>query len=233
MKMRALFNPKAGALLVVLCALAFAWVAAGVTDGRWVAANTAAMRSVEVEHTPGLTRLALAVTWLAGWTGTVVVVGVLAVVFLVRRRDLDAATLLMAVGGGWVLELVLKPLFAIARPEVFPHLTQAGGFSFPSGHALRGTAVFGFLAGLLVAGRPAAGRWLLALVCVLVAVAVCWSRVYLGVHWPTDVIAGALAATAWVVVCLSARHYAMIRRGFTTETQRTPSRHKDREERWI
>jgi undecaprenyl-diphosphatase len=158
-----------------------------------------------------LDRFALAVTWLAGWPGTAVVLGVLVAAFLVRRRYLDAAGLLVAVLGAWALELVLKPVFAIARPEVFPHLTHAGGFSFPSGHALRGTAMFGFLAGLLVVSRPAVWRWLLALACAAVAVAICWSRVYLGVHWPTDVTAGAVASAGWVTACLTARHYAMTR----------------------
>jgi undecaprenyl-diphosphatase len=212
MKMNALFNPKTGAVLVVLCVLAFAGVAVGVTDGRWAAENEAAMKSVEAEHSPALTPLALAATSLAGRTGTVVVVGALVVVLLWRRRYLDAAALLAAVGGVQVLEMVVKPLIASPRPEVFPHLTHAEGFSFPSGHAVRGAAVFGFLAGLLVVGPPAVWRWLLAMVCVLVAAAVCWSRVYLGVHWPTDVIAGALAATAWVTVCLIARHSVMRRR---------------------
>jgi undecaprenyl-diphosphatase len=210
MKMSVVFNPKAGALLVAVCVLGFAWVAVGVEDGRWAAANEAAMRSVEAQHSPALTPLALAVTWLAGRTGTVVVVGGLVVAFLSRRRYLDAAALLAAVGGVQVLEMLVKPLFAIARPEVFAHLAHAEGYSFPSGHAIRGTAVFGFLAGLLVS-RPGVWRWLLAPLCVLVAAAVCWSRVYLGVHWPTDVIAGALAATAWVTVCLIGRHYAMTR----------------------
>src|SRR5581483_11807531 len=131
----------AAAVLFAVCVLTFAWVAGGVTDGRWAAANEAAMRSVQAEHAPGLTRLALAVTWLAGRSGTVVVVVVLVAAFLWRRRYLDAATLLAAVGGVQALELLIKPVFAVARPEVFPHLAHADGFSFPSGHAVRGTAV--------------------------------------------------------------------------------------------
>ena len=65
---------------------------------------------------------------------------------------------------------------------------------------------------LLVSYGPrSAWRWLAAGIGGLLAVGICWSRVYLAVHWPTDVIAGGLAAAAWVAACFVARHYAMRR----------------------
>jgi diacylglycerol kinase (ATP) len=109
---------------------------------------------------------------------------------------------------------VLKMIFQVPRPELFERLQAVtpGSYSFPSGHALRATGMFGFLAAVLVAGGPRrVWRWLAAAGCVLVAAAVCWSRVYIGVHWPTDVAAGAAAAAAWVTACMMARHYAKTR----------------------
>lgn len=202
----------AGAFVSALAVVVFAWLATGVAGGRWAAFNEAVMRSVEAHQSTDLTRLALAATSLAGTYGTPAVVGVVLLVMLARKRYLDAATFLAAVGGAQLIESILKPIFAVARPEVFPHLAHAGGFSFPSGHAVRGTAMFGFLAGLLVVTRPrSVWRWVLAALCVAVAVAICWSRVYLGVHWPTDVAAGAVASAGWVAACLMARYYAMTR----------------------
>lgn len=202
----------AGAFAFALAVVVFAWVATGVAGGRWAPFNESVMRAVEAHQSAGRTRLALALTWLAGTVGTPAVVLVVLAVLLGRKRYLDAATFLAAVGGAQAIELILKPIFAVARPEVFPHLTPAGGFSFPSGHAVRGTAMFGFLAGLLVVTRPAVvWRWAAAVLCVAVAVAICWSRVYLGVHWPTDVTAGAVASAGWVAACLLARYYAMTR----------------------
>lgn len=199
--------------LIAVAVLLFAWLANGVAGGGWAEANAAGQAWVRAPASPALDRFALAVTWLGGGAGTAVVVVVLLAVFLGNRHYLTAATLVALIAGVLAIEAVLKPLFAIARP---PHL---GGdypheptFAFPSGHALRGVAIFGFIAALAtVRGwrRRRPGWFAVAILCVLLAGGICWSRVYLGVHWPTDVIAGAAAASAWVAACLLARHFAM------------------------
>jgi undecaprenyl-diphosphatase len=196
-------------LFIAAAALAFAGLARSVRADWWRAANESAMLYQESYHSAELTQLARAVTWLGGGVGTTVVVGGVLAVFLARKRYLDAATLVAVLAGVLLLEAVLKPFFGLARPGVFEPLVAETGFSFPSGHALRGVGVFGLLAALAVSGGPrSAWRWIVAAACVLLAAGVCWSRVYLGVHWPTDVLAGALAASAWVAACLVARHYA-------------------------
>ena len=168
-----------GLFLIAAAVLTFAWLASGVLGGRWDEWNRSVLLAVSgrtAEPRPSgadelqartltpLDRVALAVTWLGGGWGTLAVVGGLLAAFLARRRYLDAATLLAVYGGVLLLESVLKPLFAVARPELFEPLAPVGGFSFPSGHALRGVGIFGFLAGLLAVGRPAAWRWALAAV---------------------------------------------------------------------
>ncbi|HJZ54091.1 MAG TPA: phosphatase PAP2 family protein [Gemmataceae bacterium] len=212
MKACALFHPRVGLALVVLAVLAFTWLANGVVGGRWAEWNEAMRQQVRAPASPELTGFAVAVTSLCNARELKLLVLGAVGFFVARRRHIDAAGLLAVIAGVVAMENVLKPLFAIARPVPFDPAFTAPGYSFPSGHALRAVGLFGYLAAMALAGGGRAWwRWVLTVVGVALAVGVCWSRVYLGVHFPTDVIAGALAAGAWVVVCLIARHSVMAR----------------------
>lgn len=207
--------PRGAALglgLAAVAVLGFGLLARVVLAGEWVAANESVIRVLNPRGSPGLTRAAEAVTR----AGDVLVTDLLglglAAVFAVRRRFLDAATLILIVAGCGLLEGFLKGVFVVARPAPVGDLVQIGGYSFPSGHALRGVGLYGGLAALLLAGhRRSVLRWVLAAGCTLLALAICWSRPYLGVHYPGDVAAGALAAVAWVSSCLVARHRVRVR----------------------
>jgi undecaprenyl-diphosphatase len=118
-----------------------------------------------------------------------------------RARRKEAAYLLLAAGGTWLFNLGLKLLFHRARPDSAASylVTTPSSFSFPSGHAM---CSVGVLAGLAVVaqnlGWPPAWSRLLAAGCLLFAIGVGASRVYLGVHFASDVLGGQLAAAAWV-----------------------------------
>ena len=104
--------------------------------------------------------------------------------------------------GGWVLNWLLKLAFSRARPDVVPHLREVMSSSFPSGHALTSAAVYLTLGALLM--RIAEGR-LAKYYCMAIAIAVTGlvgaSRVFLGVHYPTDVLAGWLIGMSWALLC--------------------------------
>lgn len=181
--------------------LAFVGLARGVQRGSFAQWDVSILAAERGRASPEVTRIAIAITWLGNGEGLATVLGVLLLVFVSRRRYADALTLVAVAAGVLALEGILKPFYARPRP------TPVGGYSFPSGHALRAWGVFGLLAFLLAAGKPFAWWRVLATAgCVLLAAGVCWSRLHLGVHWPTDVIAGALAATAWVTACLLVRY---------------------------
>ncbi len=123
-----------------------------------------------------------------------------AAVFLVRGWRRGALLVLVTLAGAAVLDLGLKALFARARPEAFfDYYPSPQSFSFPSGHALFAVCFFGGIAVLLshrLRGRLAqVVVWTLALLLILL---IGVSRVYLGVHYPTDVLGGLAVGVVWV-----------------------------------
>ncbi|HYD29926.1 MAG TPA: phosphatase PAP2 family protein [Azospirillaceae bacterium] len=125
---------------------------------------------------------------------TVAVSGFLAL----AGRGRTALLLLASVGGGVVLSTLLKHGFARPRPDLVPHGAEVYTASFPSGHSMLSAVTYLTLGALLarVQARRRLKAYLLAL-SVFLMVAVGVSRVYLGVHWPTDVLAGWAIGAAW------------------------------------
>jgi undecaprenyl-diphosphatase len=115
-----------------------------------------------------------------------------------RRRA--AVTILLSVLGGMVLSESLKLGFARPRPDVVPHGMQAYSQSFPSGHAMMSATVYLTLGMLLARTESSRRAKLFSLAYgALLAVIVGLSRIYLGVHWPTDVLAGWAGGAAWAL----------------------------------
>ena len=108
----------------------------------------------------------------------------------------------IASAGGWVLNWLLKAAFERTRPDIVPHLREVMSSSFPSGHALTSAAVYLTLGALLM--RIAEGR-LAKYYCIAIAMFLTFlvgsSRVFLGVHYPTDVVAGWLIGMTWALLC--------------------------------
>ena len=148
-------------------------------------------------RTRWLDNLFVAVTQSAGpW----IVVGlILAGIMLWRRRERKTAVFLLAsFAGSAALNALLKLFFARPRPNVFPPITVETSFSFPSGHTMAAISLYG-LAAILLWQRQRHGWALLAGLWVpLVAL----SRVYLGVHYPSDVLASLAVGTIWLILVL-------------------------------
>ena len=122
--------------------------------------------------------------------------------------------------GGWVLNWILKEVFARARPDVVPHLREVMSSSFPSGHALTSAAIYLTLGTLLM--RIAEGR-LTKYYCIAIAMFVTFlvgvSRVFLGVHYPSDVVAGWLIGMSWALLCWAVERTLERRGGLKREKE--------------
>ena len=152
-----------------------------------------------------LQRAAVDVTALGSHAVLVLLVLAVAGLLVVERRRLDALWLVLATSGVMLLSHGLKTAFGRARPEVVDHLVVVVSPSFPSGHALLSAAVYLMLAALPEQGVTPRMRHGLFGVAVLLTLLIGISRVYLGVHWPTDVLGGWIIGSLWFWICQKAR----------------------------
>lgn len=163
-------------------------------------------------RTPGDSRQPLGPVWLWEAARDVTALGSVAVLTLVTaaslgfllwtRRRAEALLLLLAVPGGGLAMTFLKRGFDRPRPELVPHMTEVITASFPSGHAMLSAVVYLTLGVLLARTqtRLRIGAYLIGVaLCLTVLVGI--SRVYLGVHWPSDVLAGWVAGSGWAASC--------------------------------
>ena len=154
----------------------------------------ALVRTAAGDRTPFLTALAHGVSWLGR---SAVLVPAAIVIALLLRRSSRALAMLIGVVGAIVLQNADKALVGRPRPPVH-RLEAVSGTSFPSGHATEATAFFLVLAVVLVHGsRTLSVRLLAPVLAIVIVAAVAVSRVYLGVHYPTDVVAGILLGGCW------------------------------------
>jgi membrane-associated phospholipid phosphatase len=130
-----------------------------------------------------------------------VVVGSLAWLWWKQKRT-EAQLFAIASLGALILNVGLKLFFAKPRPNLGTYLLTEKSFSFPSGHALGSMVIYGFLAYLLASHFPKFSLLIYAAAVGLIA-AIGFSRLYLGVHWPTDVLAGYAVGFLWLMTCIT------------------------------
>ena len=127
-----------------------------------------------------------------------------------QRYRLEAKFFALNAFGGAVLSYVLKLAFSKPRPQLWPQLISEKTFSYPSGHALGSMVLYGFLSYLLATLYPRYSRAFYSIATLLI-LAIGFSRLYLGVHWPTDIIAGYGIGFLWITVCIMLMRLQKIR----------------------
>ena len=149
------------------------------------------------------------ITGLGSTIVLVMVTAVTIVYLLLIGRWRTALMVLIAVGGGQILSSLLKLGIDRPRPDLVSHLAEVQTLSFPSGHAMMSAVTYLTLGSMLAGIVPGRATKIYVLgVAVLLTLMVGVSRVYLGVHWPSDVLAGWCAGFAWAMLCwLVARHF--------------------------
>jgi undecaprenyl-diphosphatase len=200
-------------LVTLLLLSGFAWafiaLADEVVEGETHAFDSAlllALRSAgdtsDPLGPPWVEELARDVTALGG-VGVLIFITLAVAVFLrLQGRRGDMLFVLFAAFGGQALSTLFKQGFARTRPDLVPHEVTVHTASFPSGHAMMAAVTYLTLGALLARVQP---RRLLRIyllgIATVLTFAVGVSRIYLGVHWPTDVLAGWTAGAAWALLC--------------------------------
>ncbi len=170
-----------------------------------------ALRIVASIRTPWLNGIAVDITALGSITLVSLHTGI-ALLFLIGVRDRAGATqLLCGSAGAGLLTIATKSFIERARPEVIPQLVDVVGFSYPSGHSLTATAMYATIAAIIsrYARAPRALGATAVITVVLIAI-VGGSRVYLGVHYPSDVASGTALGLSWA--CFLAGFFSVLER---------------------
>ncbi|MFT3666264.1 phosphatase PAP2 family protein [Piscinibacter sp.] len=155
--------------------------------------------ALAVEHrTPALNGVAVDITALGSAAGLSILIGFVCLFFLLGGRRTAVAHMLLAAAGAAGLTAALKFYFERSRPDVSLRLVDVQGFSYPSGHSLASAAIY-FTCAILVT-KPFGEqprRWLLWAFFLALIAAIGFTRIYLGVHFFSDVVAGIMLGIAW------------------------------------
>jgi undecaprenyl-diphosphatase len=194
----------AGVVIAAIATWIFSELAERVMGGGTQAFDDMVLRWVATKHSPVMDRAMLEITALGTTTVVMMTVCVAALFLTLTRHQYSALLLLVATSGGSVLDWVLKLRFDRPRPHIFTWGTQVAMSSFPSGHAMSATIVYSTIAYLAARLQKRLwARWLTILLAVIVVLLIGSSRVYLGVHYPSDVLAGVIVGLAWAAFCMA------------------------------
>lgn len=212
------FSPHTIAIMLkssfaILCLALFIRLTLSVaTNGSVQTFDDSILKWVETLRTPFWNSMMLDVTALGGLALTVVL-GLLAVtVFLLARDPAAAIHLVMTSAGGFYISIATKNIIARPRPSIIPQLIHVSGFSYPSGHSITSSAIYLTMAILACRHfKPIKTRIALIALAGIMITLISFSRIYLGVHYPSDTMSGALIGIAWslfMAALFSKTHFA-------------------------
>lgn len=188
-----------GLLISVLALWAFASLADNVWEGESFAFDSQVIAAVHSVANGALTTLMMGVTMLGDWRVLTALGVIFGLVWWRRGQRSRVVMLALAYLGGAGLDQLLKLIFHRVRPETAGTVITVQGYSFPSGHAMMSLCFYGMLIYLLVHERSHLAR-VLGLVAAIVLIGLIGlSRIYLGVHYPSDIVGGFTAGFVWLM----------------------------------
>ncbi len=196
---RTLWRLLLGIGAALLALFLFEQLADEILEGEKLAFDAAIRSYVHTFASPGLTEVMRVLSDIGNITAVLVTTAIACAALWLRHRRAGAVLMAVTVGGAAILMSALKLLFHRARPEPYFGIPMPADYSFPSGHSLVAFCFYGVLAAMIsteLTRRPArVAVWFAA---ALMAFGIGLSRIYLGVHYPSDVLGGYLAGAVWI-----------------------------------
>lgn len=180
--------------------------------------DAAIIRVVQQFVSPGRTPIIMLVTDSGSAKFYICVFALFCVYWLCRRKWTKLFIFTVCLGGAGVLNMILKGLFERARPDILPVVVETG-FSFPSGHAMGALCFYGltaFFIGLRL--KKKRRKYALYLIAALWIACIGVSRIYLGAHYPSDILAGYAAGSAWLFFCISLYYLFIAKKNISRST---------------
>jgi undecaprenyl-diphosphatase len=204
-------------VITVLAAILFSWIAGEMREGDTALFDANVRSFVHSFSGPTVTKVMFGMSFMGLW-GLVAILVAAIVLFVAKKWYRALGWMAVTMVGAAILEVSLKVGFHRARPVPF-FGPLPGSYSFPSGHALFSFCFYAVLAGLINA--RVRSLWLRVVVWSVAATLIAGiglSRIYLGVHWPSDVLAGYLTGTVWVGAMLTMDRIRKTRKGLKLAT---------------
>ncbi|WP_223145612.1 Phosphatase PAP2 family protein [Sporosarcina sp. ANT_H38] len=198
-------------LAFILCigfGLTFVYIATAVSNNSIGRFDTAIIGFIQGLEAPWLTAIMKGFTWVGSGLAvtTITVIGFIVLYFFLRYRQ-QSFLLTIVVVGSILFNKMLKSYFKRERPELH-RIMDAGGFSFPSGHSMMAFALYAILAYIAWRNvKTTTNHVLLFLFAAFMIIMIGTSRIYLGVHYPSDIIGGYIASALWVTLAISVYSY--------------------------
>ncbi|MFI8495832.1 phosphatase PAP2 family protein [Peribacillus butanolivorans] len=201
--MKLKFQLSIAFVLSVIFLIGFSIMAFTISAYEFLNFDRAVISFVQGLESPFLTTIMKVFTFI-GSSSSIIILSLLVLFYLykVLKHRLELVLFSAVVVGSPLLNLILKLFFQRARPDLH-RLIEIGGYSFPSGHAMNAFTLYGILTFLLWRHISTMwGRTLLILFSVMMILTIGISRVYLGVHYPSDIIGGYLASGCWLAISI-------------------------------
>lgn len=190
-------------IISLLALIGFSLMAILISKQRIISFDSTVIAFIQGLESPALTAIMKFFTFI-GSTSSVAILAMIALFFLyvVLKHRSELILLLTAVLGSNLLFITLKLFFQRARPDLH-RLIEVSGYSFPSGHATNACTLYGTLSFLLWRHIPTRwGRTILIIISIIMILAIGISRIYLGVHYPSDIIGGYFISTFWLTTLI-------------------------------